>query len=432
MFKYSYIFWYSTEELEEDREPLTVCHPSQLLLAKHHVVVPHVEYGKKFKAKKLHIRPPAKMFGVWMTFADYAKRPLLKWRISLIDLENPWTGFPNSNTTGIQVKVWAIAQGSSEATQHSVWYFPLLDEGKDVKICHKELLWNTDDNGPKPDQAGFWPIDVEFETLVVPFYLFAFGRSATYYSQDQATHMPAPSDHSKGYFLFVKTNQSPAWRGIEGGFPKLKNDTFFMSYPTVRTIAAQGPWVEKSIPSYGVNSTMSYKFYFQWGGTPGIQLPPTVPNAGGPPQPLASTLRWGNTLRADIVDPTTVSEEVLYPEDFDETGILSNRALERITKSPIRTGYGKAGTLGCLRGAAIYNEKKRKRSYSESEEEGTSEERCSSETEERDPGMARLRNLRRKRHRMEQLVRKLLRLNTGGTETHGSTHLSGREKSHSI
>ncbi|ATX61873.1 putative ORF1 [Rodent Torque teno virus 6] len=427
--RYSYIFWYSTEELAEDKEPLTVCHPSQLLLAKHHVIVAHYKDGKKPKPIKLHVKPPAKMLGVWMTFADYAKRPLLKWRVSLIDLENPWTGFPGSTTSGVEINVWTrLRSKPSEARSANVWYFPLLDEGKDVQVCSKKLVWNTDENGPKPDQTPFWPTSAEFETLLVPFYMYAFGRAATYYDMKQETHEPAPSDGHYGYFLFVKVNNSPAWRGEDGGFPQFQDNTFFITYANVRFIAAQGPWIEKSIPSNGVNATMTYKFFFQWGGTPGTQLPPTVPNAGGPPQPLLSTVRWGNSLRADIRDPTTISDEVLQTSDLDENGLLTNRALARITKSPLRTGSGKTGTLGCLRGAQISERKRQQLSSEESEEEETPNY---SETEEEE-APRRIQRPLNKRQRMEHLIRRILQLNTGGTEIHGSTHLSGREKSHSI
>lgn len=429
-YKYSYIFWYSTEELDEDREPLSVCHPSQLLLAKHHVIIPHVQIGAKFKPRKLHIKPPAKLIGVWMTFADYAKRPLVKWRISLIDLENPWTGFPGSETTGLKIKVWTrLRSKPTEAVSAYIWYFPQLDEGKDVRICLKQLTWNAEGTGPKEDQTPFWPTTAEFETLLIPMYMFTFGRSAAWYETKKATHMPAPSDHTKGYFLFVQALTSPAWRGELGGFPLFQDGIFFMTYESARTIAAQGPWIVKSIPANGVNISMSYKFHFQWGGTPGTQLPPTVPNAGGPPQPLMSTMRWGNSYRADIRDPTTITEEVLQPEDFDEVGILNDRALARITKSPLRTGSGRAGTLGCLRGAAISEKKRQEPSSSESEEEETPNY---SSSEESTATQIHLPGSRRKRHRVHQLLRSLLRLGTGGKETHGSTLHFGKERSNSI
>lgn len=428
---YSYIFWYSTEELEEDKEPLTVCHPSQLLLAKHHVVVPHIELGKKFKPKKLHIKPPAKITNTWLSFASYAKTPLIKWRVSLIDLENPWTGFPGSApeyTTGVKVKVWTrLRSKPSEAKEVYLWYFPLLDEGKDVKVASKKLTWDSSGAGPKPDQSPFWPTYAEFETLVVPFYIFAFGRSANYYDNMEETHMPAPSEADKGYFLFVMTTTSPAWRGDDGGFPKLQDGIFFLPYPQIRNIAAQGPWIEKGIASPGVNVTMFYKFYFQWGGTPGTQLPPTVPNAGGPPQPLLASSRWGNSLRADIRDPSTISEEVLQTSDVDEHGIITDRALKRITKSAFRTGSGKTGTLGCLRGGAVYSEKRPRLSSEESEEEETSTD-FSETSEEEVLSPQRV----RKRKRMEQLIRQLLHLNTTGRETPTTTLHFGKGKSHSI
>nr|ATX61861.1 putative ORF1 [Rodent Torque teno virus 4]ATX61864.1 putative ORF1 [Rodent Torque teno virus 4] len=405
---YTYIFWYSTEELAEDSEPLTVCHPSQLLLSKHHVIV-HRMHGMKVKPVKLRIKPPSQMTGTWHSFAKWAKQPLLKWRVSLCDIENPWTGFPNSETQGIHVKVWAISTTSTAAGEKDIWYFPLLDDGTDVWICLHEIKWNRNGDGPDESSSNFWPVQAEFQKLLVPFYMYGFGRSATFYLMQKDVHMPAPSQGDKGKFLFLKTINSPAWRGADGGFPQFKDNQFYMKFSTVAQIAAQGPWCMKSIgnETHGVNLSMKYKFHFQWGGTPGTHLPPVQPADGGPPQPLLqSTIRWGNSLRADLRDPTTVGDEVLHPEELDSAGIINPRAFRRITKPAVSTGSRSVGTLGCLRPAVWSAEKRQEPSSEESAQEEYSSSETGSETETEE--MDRRRHQRRKRKRLEQLLRGLM------------------------
>ncbi|ATX61857.1 putative ORF1 [Rodent Torque teno virus 5] len=426
---HNYIFWYSTEELTEDTEPLTVCHPSQLLLAKHHVIVLSKKDRRSSKPVNLRVNPPSAMIGTWHSFAEWAKKPLLKWRISLMSLESPWTGFPNNETQGIHVKVWAIPQGSSTAGEHSIWYFPLLDDGTDLSVAEHPIPWNSSGDGPDVNNQQFWPTAYEYNKLVVPFYLYAFGRGSPYYSMDEHVHIPQPSE-GKGKFLFLKFLNSPAWRGTDGGFPKFKDNVCFMKFTTVQVIAANGPWVSKTIPD-GTNVTMSYKFYFQWGGTPGIQLPPVAPAAGGHPQPmLQSTLRWGNTLRADIRDPTTIGTEVLYQEDLDSDGIINPRALARITEPDLPTGSRRTGTLACLRQAALFGKRKRPPSSEESEEEHGSSSPQESEEEADHSTEAPERQLRRKRKRVHELLDQLRRL---GIQQPILTALSGSyRKSHSV
>ncbi|ATX61851.1 putative ORF1 [Rodent Torque teno virus 3] len=431
-YNYSYIFYYSTEELTEDTEPLTVCHPSQLLLTKHHVIVLSKKERLTSKPVKLRIKPPSSMIGTWHTFAEWAKKPILKWRISIICLSSPWTGFPSSSGTAthaIHVKVWARHTNSPhEAKEHDLWYIPLLDDGTDLSIADHKIKWNNDGTGPKQDEATFWPTAFEYRKLVVPFYLYAFGRSATYYSDTEETHMPGPTEGNQGVFLFLKFLDSPAWRGIEGGFPKFVDNCCFMKFSTVQQIAANGPWVEKSI-AQGVNITMNYKFYFQWGGTPGIQLPPVAPAGGGPPGPL-SAVRFGNSLRADIRDPSTIGTEVLYPEDLDSDGIINPRALARITEPHLPTGSKRTGTLACLRPAALFAKRRRPPSSEESEEEHGSSSPQESEEEAEHSTEAAERQLRRKRKRVQQLLEQLRRL---GIQQPILTALSGSyQKSHSI
>ncbi|ATX61866.1 putative ORF1 [Rodent Torque teno virus 3] len=417
---YTYIFWYSTEELTEDVEPLTVCHPSQLLLSKHHVIVHRLDGFQKTKPIKLHIKPPSQMTGTWHTFAAWAKQPLLKWRISLLDIENPWTGFPNDQTQGVHCTVWARhkTERPTEARSLDLWYFPLLDDGTDLSVTMHKIKWNNDGTGPKYDEANFWPVAAQFQRLLVPFYMYGFGRSATFYDMNETTHEPGPTEGNMGSFLFLKFLNPPCWRGSEGQFPQFKDDMCFMTFGTVAQLCAQGPWCMKRIGTNtaGVNISMKYKFYFQWGGTPGTNLPPVQPVAGNPGQPLLqSTLRWGNTIRADIRDPTTVGEEVLWPEDLDEHGIITSQAFRRITQPSVSTGSRSLGTLGCLRPAVSSGRKRPRHSFEESEEEEHSSspqetENYSTEEEEEEMERARRKQHRRKRKRLEQLLRGLSNL----------------------
>nr|WGN90613.1 ORF1 [Banfec anellovirus 2] len=433
---FSYIFWWSTDDLIADAEPLTFCHPSQMILAKQHVVVPR--YYGQFKKKPviIYIKPPSSLNSQWFYTVDLAKKPLVKWRASLINFETPWTGFIDKNTTGVPLTVWMYK--SSEASGNSnIVYYPLFDDGTEVSLCYWEIPWNDRKNGPNTGSTqapGFWPNDAAFQKLLIPFWLYAFGRNANYYLDQQEYHMPKASTHKEwGLFLFIMIQtKNNAWRHENGKLIE-KKDKFYLKYEQVAQIAASGPWVEKQIPN-GVNFILEYKFYFQWGGTPGTKLPPVAPAAGEPVWPKA-TYRWPQSLRADIRDPQTVTAEVLGDEDYDSDGIVTDAALRRITKLDFLAEAPRKRQMawGYKKSFASPQEKKRKRSSYEtgdSEEEEETEDDSSSTLTEDSQREAEHHHLKHRRKRLrKRLVRFLL---DRGIRLHGSTSLSGRQRSSSI
>ncbi|UPW41522.1 ORF1 [Neotofec virus RodL2_5] len=435
---YSYIFWYSTEDFSEDKTPLTVCHPSQLMLQRHHVVVTSWQSTGKRKPITIKIRPPTALIGVWMKFAELATKPLVKWRVSLIDLENPWTGFPTGTTTktsGVHFTIWARENQSSEAKSWDIWYFPMLDEGQKTKVCFQTIKWNSDGNGPKVDEAGFWPTNVQYETLLVPFYMYVFGRNPEWYHTQETIHRPAPTDSSKGYFLFIQFNGNTAYRGAQGGLPAVKEG--YIKYESCADVAASGPWVCKSVGA-AFNASYRGKFFFQWGGTPGTQLPPVAP-AEGPPHWPKAAYRFGNSLRADIRDPRSVGEEVLRESDLDSSGIITEKALARITKPPLSTEYStaqKRKIWGYPHGEDPYERRRLKRRYYKKEgspqtDDSTSEEEQSSDETLRDYSSET--EAKKERHLRKRRVLRLLELLRGrGVSRTGSTSHFGRERYSSI
>ncbi|WDW25683.1 MAG: ORF1 [Anelloviridae sp.] len=437
---YSYIFWWSTEDLEPDHTPLTVCHPSQLILSKNYRIVKHWSGRGRIKPTVIRIKPPATMLNTWLSFTEAAKLPLLKWRCAFIDLEQIWTAFPTTHggqhTAGVEVTFWSQKNRTSEAKNWNLTYFPWLDEGGNLQVCYKDLTWSQAGGGPDTSQANFWPIDAEYETLLVPFYIYVYGWPAAWYSNLKTVHEPKPQDQTKGRFLFVKYNNSRAWISTENNEADMPAHSL-VSFSEANYIAAAGPFVEKGFPAGGVNATMSFKFYFQWGGTPGQRLPPSQPAAGQPqPWPTAS-LRWPGTLRADIRNPLTCGDEVLEEEDYDANGIIKPRALRHLIKASLSTEkpenrFQKSRIWGAS--PERFRKRRREPSTSGSESAGSAEEETtehsSSEEEEEDPETtARLRHRRRKRKRMERLVRSVL---DRVILTSGSMSPSGRPKSHSI
>lgn len=424
---YSYVFWWSTEEIEEDKEPLTVCHPSQLLLTKQHVVISNWAGSGRRKGVTIRVKPPTSIINAWWHIKDYAKKPLIKWRVSLLDLEQPWTGFAGNHTYAVPINVWAMMKNEQESKTWQVWYHPMLDDGTGTKVCSKELEWNNNGDGPKEDQHPFWPQNVEFSNLLVPFYMFCFGRSAEWYSNLKQFHRPQPNNQRNGYFLFVKIEDTNiAWKlGTGALMNALKDNMFYIKYNTCQQLAANGPWVEKSILN-GCNIAAKMKFFFQWGGTPGTQLPPVQPGEGTHVWPL-STLRWPGAMRADIRDPTISHSEVLKAEDLDSDGIATERAIARITKPHFSTEEDFRPQRKKIWGSVQYPLESRKRKLerlsSSSEEEETPHD--SSTEEEEEP---RTHQYRRKR-KLRKLLRNLVRL---GIQPTTSMSLSGERKYHSI
>ncbi|AEF58766.1 hypothetical protein QKK92_gp2 [Mosquito VEM Anellovirus SDRB A] len=431
--EYSYIFWWSTEELSEDKEPLTVCHPSQLLLTKQHVVVEAWRQKGKRLPRIIKVKPPTSILQAWWHIKDAANKPLLKWRVSLIDLENPWTGFPNNNTYCVRITVWGW-KTASEAGDIVLYYHPLLDDGTGIKVFTKELQWNNNHDGPALEQPGqsFWPAKAQFEELLVPFYLFCYGRSAEYYSNLQQYHRPAPQTANNGYFQFIMLTGTRSIREENGGLPTHKDNMYYIKYSTMQLIAANGPWTEKSVYD-ACNISMKCKFFFQWGGTPGTQLPPVQPGEGGPVWPK-STIRWPGSLRADIRDPTKGPDEVLKAEDLDSDGIITRSAFARITKSDFSSEdeawLQKKKIWGSVQHQGRSGKRKRGLLSSSSEEEETSHDSSTSEDEEAPQAEEKpARRQHRHRRKLRKLVQLLDRIGWTGTS---KTVPSGRLKSHSI
>ncbi|AEF58769.1 hypothetical protein [Mosquito VEM Anellovirus SDRB B] len=430
---YSYIFWWSTEELAEDKEPLTVCHPSQLLLAKQHVIVQSYARTGRPKPIRIRIKPPTSMIGAWWHITDFAKKPLLKWRTSLIDLETPWTVFPNNNTYCIPINVWAWEPTVSDAREYGIFYHPMLDDGTQLKVCIHEIKWNNTGDGPDIESHGFWPNIVLFANLLVPFYIYCFGRGAEYYSNNKDIHRPQPENRQNGWFIFIYYGNSIAFRQQNGALLNFRDKMFYIKYNTMQIVAAGGPWVEKQI-GVPANVAVKMKFYFQWGGTPGTQLPPVAPAEGGHVWPL-STTRWPGALRADIRDPTISATEVLKKEDLDSDGIATERAIARITKPHFSTEDTFQPQRQKIWGSVQYppssRKRKREHRYYSSEEEETPHDSSTQEDTEGEASAAEEaeeRHLERKRK-----YRKLLRLvERLGILQPSSTSHSGRQKSHSV
>nr|ATY37431.1 ORF1 [Anelloviridae sp.] len=420
---YSYIFWWSTEDLTEDENPLTMCHPSQLILGKNFVIVNMWSPNRKNKPKVLNIKPPATMLNTWMPFSSAAKLPLLKWRASFIDFDNAWTGFPqlvgsSDHTSGVEVTIWGQETSTSEAKNYKVLYVPWLDDGNGLKIAYKTIKWNGAGDGPDTSQQDFWPTQFEYETLLIPFYIYAFGWPYQYYLDFQGYHKPeSQNPNTNGIFLFLNIKDAKRqWKTLDPQHAEAPS-VGYIKYSEVRKIAASGIFTEKAFGTTGpANITMGYKFYFQWGGTPGQRMPPSQP-ADGQPQPWPSaTLRWPGVLRADIRDPTTVDAEVLTAEDYDSDGIITHRALRRLTKTNLSTERSKAYQKGGIWGASTTQNKKRKRGDgtrtteddSSKESETETEHSGTTDSEEETPPRPRHRRKRKRLDRLVKLVQRLL------------------------
>nr|AHN14853.1 ORF1 [Rodent Torque teno virus 2]AHN14855.1 ORF1 [Rodent Torque teno virus 2] len=424
---HTYIFWWTVEDFTDDQEPLTVCHPSQLLLTNNHVLVKHYGSNRQVdKAVKIKIPPPTYLDSSWHTFKDIAKKPLLKWRTSLIDTENPWTGFPD-NRVGLRIYLWSWDKTSKQGKQTEVMYYPLLDEGNETQVCIHKADWNDAGTGPKLDSAQFWPgHDDQWETLVVPFYMYTFGRSAEWYDTDRHRHMPRPEPAGgQGFFLYIKHNSNPAWRdGITGQLITAW-DVAFMTYNTAQRIAASGPWVEKGIQAPGINVTMRYSFRFQWGGRPGTKLPPAAPDTGGPHWPKA-TYRWPGSFRADIRDPTQINHEVLQGEDYDSSGIITERAFRRVAKPHYISTDEKDWIWGRLRYPPPSKRKRQRPSSEERETDGSKDDYTQASETETETETENELGHRRKRNKLRILLDRL------GIRQHLLTSPSGKWESNSI
>ncbi|UPW41519.1 ORF1 [Neotofec virus RodL2_6] len=430
---FSYIFWWSTEDLVADNVPLTFCHPSQMILARQHVVIPR--YYGQFRKRPvvIKIKPPTKLLHQWYLTKDIAKEPLVKWRASLIDFETPWTGFINKATVGVPMDVWMFFTSDS-SKQQRIYYFPIFDAGGGMAIKFHQLGWNAGNDGPSTSYQGFWPIDAAFDTVLVPFYIFAFGRPANFYEDTKDMHLPQGSNKNLGNFLFCMLKEpNNAWR-MEDGTPIKKANKFYLKYHQVATIAASGPWVEKQIPD-GVNFIMEYKFYFQWGGTPATKLPPTAPAEGGPNWPASTvTYRWPQSFRANIRDPSAVTDEVLGDEDYDSGGLITDAALRRITNLDLLAEEPKKRQMawGYQKSIVAPQGTKRKRYYSpqeETEEETSEDDSSSSITVLQKEGEGHHHHKHRRKRIRKRLVRFLL---DRGIRLHGLKDLSGRLRSNSI
>nr|WBU15631.1 ORF1 [Rodent Torque teno virus 3] len=338
-FDFSYIFWYSVDDMTDDPEPLQAAHPSQMLLYKHKVIVKR-GLEKNYKTIKLRIRPPSRLFNNWRSFKDLATQPLLKWRCSIIDFSMPWSAFKNQQVA-YEFDVFAY-DGTHAGVTHNVIYYPWQDDGTNTTVVVDHVLpYNADQSGPvnPTAQNNFWPDNVQYKPMNMPLWLFGFGYNQEWYDMSWRNRRPRPPNaterEKKGYWCYVRFNGNPAFKDKRDG-EMIKWDsnkgTSFIKWTTLGNIASMaGPFVAKVAPKTGFSVTMGYKFYFQWGGTPGTRPPPVAPEGGGGP---SAYRKWGS-LRADLVDPTYADEEVLTDGDYDSGGIITDKALARLNRSPL-------------------------------------------------------------------------------------------------
>nr|WBU15628.1 ORF1 [Rodent Torque teno virus 3] len=338
-YEFSYIFWYSVDDEKDDPEPLQMAHPSQMLLYKHKVIVKRT-LDKRGKTIRLRVKPPSKLFNCWRNFKDLATVPLIKWRCSIIEFDMPFSALKN-NTVPYEFDVFAYEGPQSGATRNVI-YYPWQDDGTNTKVTLTHVIpYNNEQSGPQGpnNRNDFWPDTIEYSDMNMPMWLYGFGYNQEWYDMSWVNRRPrvpgATAQNMKGYWSFVQFNGNPAFKDKrDGDIIKWDNGkgTSFIKWTTWGNIASMaGPFVAKGAPRKGFHVVMGYKFYFQWGGTPGCRQPPMPPDGGG--RPSAFT-KWGS-LRADIVDPTQADEEVLTEGDYDSGGIITDKALTRLTKSPV-------------------------------------------------------------------------------------------------
>ncbi|ATX61876.1 putative ORF1 [Rodent Torque teno virus 7] len=420
---YSYIFWYSVNDPEPDNLPLRVCHPSQMLVQPRHIVVTRASMHRNMKPIKVRIPPPATLAGNWYSMKDMCQKTLFKWRVSLIDMEQTWTGFPDGHAP-VSAQVFACRPGQEALTQTVLSYYPWLDDGNNVNISEHTMEFNQTNSRPTKTANYNWPIEAQFRKLLLPFYMWGFGFPTEYYIDSYQWHLPAPhlDSHNKNVmsfiFLSIKAG-AHQWKGFD------TTNVYYVPFSTLLKIVCNAPWVEKSIQQPGVNVTMMYKFYFQWGGKPGSKLPPVTPC-----DPSAAD------YKPIIEHPYTYDAEVPGPGDYDSDGIIREGALRRLTRSNIPTDARKLSRSALHQSAiaAYRTEHGPSSGESEQEEEDTPYLSCSSEESQKDtPSSSVRQRLRERLGRMDRhRLHRILRLLKSGHRIHTSTHHSGRERSSSI
>nr|AVE14387.1 ORF1 [Rodent Torque teno virus 3] len=336
---FSYIFWYSVDDGSDDPEPLQMAHPSQMLLYRHKVIV-HRSLDKKAKTIKLKVKPPSKLFDTWRSFKDLATIPLIKWRCTVVDFDMPFSALKNQI---VPYEFDVFSKGSeTEGYTKNVIYYPWQDDGTNTKVTFTHIVpYNDQQSGPQgpAGRNDFWPNEIEFKDMNMPMWLAGFGYNQEWYDMSWMNRRPRPpnatTENKQGYWSYVQFNGNPAFKDKTTG-DIIKWDhgkgTSFVKWTTWGNIASMaGPFVPKGAPKKGFHVVMGYKFYFQWGGTPGSRQPPVPPEGGGGP---SAYKKWGS-LRADLVDPMQADEEVLTDGDYDSGGIITDKALARLTKSPV-------------------------------------------------------------------------------------------------
>nr|QWK51328.1 ORF1 [Rodent Torque teno virus 3] len=412
--EYSYIFWYSVDDEMDDTEPMHVAHPSQMLLYKNKVIVKRTQERDR-KTIRLRIKPPSKLFDSWRSFKDLAQVPLIKWRCTIIEFDMPWTAFINGQV-GYTFNVFAWSSASS-GIEKNILYFPWQDDGTNTKICLNHVLqYNQQLNGPinPTDVTNFWPTAMEYSPANMPLWLLGFGYNQEWYDMSYTKRRPRPPESTEqrklGYWAYVQFNGNPAFKDASTGeIPRwdTQKATCFIKWTTLGNIASMAaPFTPKKAPRTGLSVTMGYKFYFQWGGTPGCRQPPVPPEGGG--RPSAYT-KWGS-LRSDIVDPTQADEEVLTEGDFDSDGdIITDQALARLTKPSIPiTGkrYKRKRMWGYHPKEKEYKKRRLSPEPDSSDIEEASAETADSETEEAETSSKRMGH----RDRVRRLLRILQQL----------------------
>lgn len=414
-YDYSYIFWYSVDDETDDTEPLHVAHPSQMLLYKNKIIVKRIIDSNSKKSIKLKIKPPSKLFNCWRTFKELADKPLIKWRCSLINFENPWSPFIDNRVAYVfSAFAWVSQQ---QGIAKNIVYYPWMDDGTNTEVSDLHVLkYNADASGPVGPNTvhDYWPANIEYRPLNMPLWMYGFGHNQAWYEMSWKLREPRPPNSSEenklGYWCFMRFNGNPAMRdAADGSIPKWDTNraTCFMHWSILGNIAAMaGPFVPKSAPRGGFSVTMHYKFYFQWGGTPGSRQPPVAPGGGG--RPSAYT-KW-NSIRADIVDPTQADEEVLTEGDFDSDGdIITDEALARLTK-PLIPITGKRYKRKRMWGYHPKEKEYKKRKYEQEPDSSdigeASTETADSETEKAETSTQRMGH----RNRVRRLLRILQQL----------------------